>query len=543
MVGDSPGTQVARDGQPAVTSLDSQVVCDSARVQGAFSLGWHVTELYHFDKLRRDVDLRSHPSAPTTPKNPGQPMDALPGIGSLPDGERRAILVRQIRRDITQVWVQTLDGPDLRKLDEQVVALQGIPHVDEFCRAVVALHKTLLSGLTVADFRLGKSYGLARTLAESTILPCAVATSERLNPSAAARGPAEQDSPTGHQRGATRTLFEESLWQQLDSGRVTQVQGWLYDLRDCFPTHAADAVATTLAGWAVWMIRPTNRAGRPVEWRKDEDRDPIERALRRQGDVWRGLLSGEKDPVGMLNSDYYFAAIRSLLARISRLALRFLGTGVGFVLFLIVLVAGIGLYASSTTRNGTSVLPAVITFLGSLGITTGTAWAAVQKALSKAEQPLWSAELAAAIAHATWHNPAPLGAIDEIQLLLIVGSTPNPEAETRARHPRLTALRNLPVGRVGVALIVAGSAVGLFGAGAGWMQRDASFFLAPLIIVAFLAAIDGWDLLIGFASRQRAPYLALPERISLPDWAGPLAEVLAPALLLAGLIAGHYFWH
>src|SRR5438105_11421155 len=140
MVGDSPGTQVARDGQPAVTRPDSQVACDGARVQGAFSLGWHVTELYHFDKLRRDVDLRAHASAPPTPKNPGQPVDALPGIGSLPDSERRAILVRQIRRDITQVWVQTLDGPDLSKLDEQVVALQDIPNVDEFCRAVVPLH-------------------------------------------------------------------------------------------------------------------------------------------------------------------------------------------------------------------------------------------------------------------------------------------------------------------------------------------------------------------------------------------------------------------
>lgn len=559
MVGD-------RVGQPQMTRPDAQVLCDGERVQAAFSLGWHVTELYHFEKLRRDVDdiwrTSAETSARAAPSDRGgarkpdaadktgyQQRDALPGIGSLSDDDRRTLLVRQIRHDLTQVWVLAAEPPDAVTLGEELAAAEELP-TKEFRRRVAVFHQTLLSGLTVTDFRLGKSYGLARALAESTILPSSAAVGERQRTRAVGAAPdqhppetdtgaaGEKDSP---QRDRM-TEFQRSLWEEFGSGRVAQVQGWLYDLRDCFPTHAADAVATTLGGWSVWMIRPTMRDGHPVDWDQD-DRDSVERSLRRQGDVWRGLLSGEKDPMGMLTSDYYFAAVRSLLARITRLGLRFLGTGAGFVLFLIVLVAGIALYASTTTRNGTGILAAVITFLGSLGITTGSAWAAVQKALTRAEDPLWSAELAAAVAQVTWHNPAAMGSIDEIQLLLTIGSTPDPAAETRARHPRLTALRNLPVGRVGVALIVASTAVGLFGAGAGWFQQDAAFFLVPLCIVGFLAVIDGWDLLIGFASRQRAPYLALPERIDLPAWAGPLAGVLAPVLLVVGLLAGHYFWH
>lgn len=504
-----------------VTAPGSAAASESVQVQRAFSLGWHVTELYHYERLRQEPDTQPSKSPP----------DKLPGITALDQSERRAMLVRQIKQDLAAVWGPAAEPPELIELEQAVVAASNAPP-EQFMPHVLDLHKDMLSGLTVADFRLGKSYGLARALAESSILPCASAATDR------------QDEKGGSDASKARhSAFKQTLSDELDSGRVAQVQGWLYDLRDYFPTHAADAVATTLGGWALWMIRPTIGDRRPVRWGEQDDRDNIERALRRQGDVWRGLLSGEKNPQGMLSSDYYFAAIRSLLSRIARLGLRFLGTGIGFLLLLIIIVAAIGLYFSSSSGNGTGVVAAVITFLGSLGITAGSAWAAVQKALAKAEEPLWQAELAAAVAAAAWHNPAPLGSIEEIQLLQTFGSSPDPAAETRARHPGLTALRNLPVGRVGVALIVASTAIGLFGAGAGWLQRDAAFFLAPLCIVVFLAAIDGWDLLIGVAARQTAPYLALPERIVLPDWALPLAEVLAPVLLVTGVLAGHYFWH
>ena len=505
--------------------------CDAALVQMAFALGWHVAELYHFDKVGVDGGTRVEGVEGTPPRG-AQPRivdDVLPGIGSLDPEQRRELLVRQVRHDIPPVWSDTPGGLSAAELDARIQGAAAATDVASFRAQVRQVHEALLSGLTVADFRLGKSYGIARALAESTIIPCFAA---------AGRGLAE-DPPTGDHADA----FHAALLTAFDGGRIFTIQAWLHDMRDCFPAYAADAVATTLGGWGLWIVRPTIGKRQPVAWKNQHARERVERALRRQGDVWRGLLSGEKDPVNMLGADYYFAAMASLVRRISGLAAQFLGTGIGLLLFLILMVAAIALYLSETARSTTGVLASVVTLLGSLGITAGSAWATVKKTLSQAEAPLWHAEVSAAVAHAAWKNPAPLGSIEAIQLLLAVGQRPDPESETRARHPGLTALRNLPAGRLGVILIVASTAIGVFAADAGRIQRDAAYFVPAFSIVAFLALIDGWDLLIGLAARQAAPFLALPERIELPPWLSPLAQVLAPLLLITGLLAGHFFWH
>jgi len=114
---------------------------------------------------------------------------------------------------------------------------------------------------------------------------------------------------------------------------------------------------------------------------------------------------------------------------------------------------------------------------------------------------------------------------------------------TRPRHPRLEALRNLPAGRAGIVLIVTGTALTIGAVLAGHVQLDAAFFIPPLVVVAFLAAIDGWDLLVGLAAIRTAPYLVLPDRIRLPDWLAPAGQWLAPILFVGGLLASHYFWH
>ena len=181
--------------------------------------------------------------------------------------------------------------------------------------------------------------------------------------------------------------------------------------------------------------------------------------------------------------------------------------------------------------------------LTTLGVTTGSAGAAVQKAWAKAEGPLWDSEVSAAIANAAWQNPAPMGSVEAIQLLLAVGEKPNARTETLARHPNLVVVRNIPVGRIGVILAVVTTAISVFEADANHLNRDASFFLPPLFLVAFLVLIDGWDILISLATKQTAPYLALPDRIALPEWIMPVAQVLAPVFLLTGLLAGHFFWH
>lgn len=526
--------------------------------QQAFVLGWHLTELYHFDRVRADPELQATASGrprpatrrPRTTSDPGGAAenasnqtavevaeavlrDSLPGLGNLGASERQSILLRQVRQDLKQpgMWTATPDGPTEADLDARIAATASASDSDAFRLEIAQIHEVLLSGLTVSDFRLGKSYGLGQALAETAILPCTVASRQSL-PKAC----------TSKEAG---DAFKMALERQFDGGRVFTMQSWLLDLRDSFSQYGADAVANTLGGWALWTVRPTIGESEPVDWASEEAVERVEESLRRQGDVWRGLLSGEKDPKNIAGASYYFAAVASVVRQIAGLAVRFLGTTIGLLLFLVVAVTLVALYFASTAKNGnsTGVLASVIALLSALGITTGSVGAAVKQSWSKAEQPLWNAEVASAVANAAWHNPAALASLEMQRLLLTIGAKPTVETETLARHPALTVLRNLPVGRVGIVLIVVSTAVALFAADAGHLQRDAAYFLPALCVVGFLAAIDGWDLLIGLAAKQSAPFLALPERIQLPAWVNPVALWLTPVVLIASLVAGHFFWH
>ena len=566
--GQTPTANKSQSTPTTATAVDEM----RAKVQNAFKLGWHVAELFHFAMVSTEAPSQaagaegvvaatpthtpaqlptdgggaaapateataSAPNAPLPATNVDQAVaalldDCLRGIGSLGADKRKAILIRQVREDVHNTWTPTRGAASAADLDRWIQQAGAETEPGQFKPLVRQIHEALLSGLTVADYRLGKSYGLGRALAEIAIVPGSIESDNAVT--------------SGLPKTDVGKVFEKTVKDLFEGEQIMKHQSWLLDMRDWFSPHAADAVSTTLGGWALWAIRPTmadHGPDREVDWDNPLARAQVERALRRQGDVWRGLLSGEKDGVNMAGADFYFAAMASVVKRIARLAFGFLGTTLGLFLFLIVLVAATALYFAAHSNNQTGVLAGVIALLGSLGITTGTAGATVKQGWSKVEGPLWEWEISGAVANAAWHNPARLGSIEAIQLLLALGNKPDPETETRARHPSLTVLRNIPVGRIGIVLIVASITIGLFAADAGTLQTDAAFFLPPLCIVAFLALIDGWDLLIGLAARQSAPFLALPERISLPPWVLPLGEYLAPILLLTGILAGHFFWH
>jgi len=539
-----------QNGQPTAADLAKQKLQE--QVQHAFALGWHMAELYHFEKVGsygvppgrppKPRAKRPHKLAPAEVPGEDQPSrlamidaatramldDSLPGLGSLKAEERRSLLINQVKHDIDLVWVQT-DPPLAAELKVQVDAAAA-KDAFGFGLDIEAIHKILLEGLTVSEFRIGKSYGLGRALAETVLIPCAVATSRGV-----------EGLSSDRDKGIA---VKTALLGMFEGDRVFTIQGWLLDLRDWFDGHAADAVSTTLGGWGFWMFRPTmDDPNIPFDWDDRKTRLRIEAALRRQGDVWRGLLSGEKNPMDIAGPTYYFAAMASVVRKVAGLAWSFLGTGIGLLLFLLIIVAGAALYISSTAHNTTGILSAAVALLTTLGVTTGSAGSAVQKAWANAEGPLWEAEVSAAIANAAWENPAPMGSVEAIQLLLQVGEKANARTETLARHPHLYVVRNIPVGRIGIILAVVTTAISVFEADAAHLNRDASFFIPPLCLVAFLVLIDGWDILIGLATNQAAPYLALPDRIQLPEWIMPVAQVLAPIFLVTGLLAGHFFWH
>jgi hypothetical protein len=369
-----PETRETSDGRP--TMADPQAIgpsasglVDTARegVTFAFVLGWHVAELFH-SKVPGSVQRRQ------------ASLEKLPGIGELDPLSQARLLLAQVQVDLERVW-RLIDWdrqhPDPSPVQSLLEADAREPgHVRA---ATAALHGQLLVALTAADFRLGKAYGLGRVLAETALLP------DAKNPQ------------------TFRRLFARY--------RLANLLEWLADLESVFPPHAAEAVRGSLQAWAAWsqdpILRPalqeqrqpwewevedrapatapappTRRAlssslfarrphlpkGRPVDWGSPADRESVIRALHRQGQLWRAVLSGEKECMDLLSSDDYVRAADRLLGHLRQLTLGFLRRFWITTTALVVLVVAI----TATlvfVRAAATMAAVVLTAAGAIGLT------------------------------------------------------------------------------------------------------------------------------------------------------------------------------
>jgi hypothetical protein len=249
---------------------------DAARdaVVAAFVLGWHVAELFHAN-------------VPGTTQRRLAGVDRLTGIGELDPLSRARLLLAQVRVDLDLAWRFGCSGqepPDTGPV--QALLEAEVRQPGQLRGAVAELHRQLLMALTAADFRLGKAYGLGRALAQTALLPDA--------------------------------KHPETFRRTFDRFRLDNLLGWLADLRSAFPPHAAEAVSGSLQAWAAWSDAPILRPAvddpgqasarrprvppaQPVDWSAGPDRESVIRALHRQGQLWRALLSGERDGLDLLS--------------------------------------------------------------------------------------------------------------------------------------------------------------------------------------------------------------------------------------------------
>ena len=312
-------------------------------VSDAFALGWQMAELYRPEhRNREEVDNGD-----------------LPGLSSLSSDARLGILVDQVQVNIARLRTAISEaakpsGPEAPASELEAVR-ESLPK-DEQTRenSVRALHRTLLGALTAADYRLGKAYGLGRALADT----CRKPTS-----------PGE-------------------LEDELEDHRIANLSRWLDDLSSAFPPHAAHGVQTSLQRWVQWA--PGNA---------QQDGDRAVRALRRQGELWRALLSAEKRGTEMLEIDNYLDAARQLATTtrtiVRGVIRRFPGLA---ILVVILLVGGIALLA---TGSGSQHLVAGATsVIAALGLSWKTLGSTVGGLAGKLEQPLYGALLDQAITEA-----------------------------------------------------------------------------------------------------------------------------------------------
>jgi hypothetical protein len=336
-------------------------VADPARdpnVAIAFALGWQIAELYQ-------PDVPGEAPAPTADDPP------LPGLGTF-SAEARALI------GLDQVDVA------LHRLDETIAKVKlVVPSTaaartaraqpdPAFTTALVELHSSVLSTLIAADFKVGKGYELGRTLADLC------------------RGP--NDVP------AVVAAFQPLA--------IAGMRARLTDLTSALPPHAGHGVRGSIDAWVAWAREdelPDARPDRPdTQNERPGTKDPakVVDLLRRQGERWRALLSGEKRATDVLEFDHYLTAGESLTRHVAALARKFLAKAWLLVVVVVALLAGAIAFVVTNPDSTAHVVAGLGAVLAAVGLGWKGVGGSLGKALGQLEQPLWGAELDAAVTDA-----------------------------------------------------------------------------------------------------------------------------------------------
>jgi hypothetical protein len=302
-------------------------------VMVAFTLGWQMSELYKPGSWRGQD---------------AKPEEDLPGLGRLGGKERAQLGLRQIEVGLKALETKIKSsGLSVPTVTEVTAAVPTKLPAAAYEKAIFELHVDLLTTLTASHFKLGKAYGLGRALADTTRLPKDLVT----------------------------------LQKEFEGPRIANLTAWLSDLTSLFPPHAGHVVHDSLEAWRDWAASATS--------------DPENKSialLRRQGQRWRSLLSGEKDAADALSPKDYVEAGERTITHTGKLAQEFLEQykrPLGLAAFLV--VVGLGLVIWDPT--GGSLAGGLATIIASLGLTWKGVGSSLGTTAAKIERPIWQGAL------------------------------------------------------------------------------------------------------------------------------------------------------
>jgi hypothetical protein len=324
-----------------------------AAVIAALVLGWRLAELYDQDSL---------PPPPVKPATQMPPAH-LPGASEASDYDHAVVLIDQASgaaRSLGDVL-----GDQARTLAEVRATLDRDPHDRaDVQRVILEVHDDVRTRLTAVEPRLGTAYGLGRLLADTVWLP----------------------------RSKERDLYRE----RFDHFRLGNAHAWLDDLERALPSRAAAAVRAGLRAWEVRIAALVEADTTGAAFNES-----VLRVLRAQGEMWRRLLAGEKDPNSLLGPHDYVAAAHGLLRRARAIAWRFLCAW-WFAVLLVLLVAAAGIWAAVTyAPTGTDrVVAVLVSVAGALGVSWKGVGASLGQTLRRVEAALWAAEVDEALGRA-----------------------------------------------------------------------------------------------------------------------------------------------
>jgi len=294
----------------------------------SISLGWRLAELFDQDSYA----LGPGPNSPTPP-------DHLPGIGQMSAGERAIALTHQVEGAMQSLDL-TMDQNNNPQTVREVIASAATPDVIK--RQILALYIVIRNELVGSHPDRATALGLGRMLADTCLLP------------------------TSRDRKTYSDAF--------DPYRLQNAYDWLDELSQALPARSAKAVSQSLGVWATWIAKPEfakRRQNRTLTGHAELAVDvATTRSLRRQGELWRRLLSGEQDPEQLLDSTAYVAAGERMAERLRRLSLRFLRRWWLPCLVFLAVLGGLGFVLIRYAPAGSSrSIAIVVSALAALGVT------------------------------------------------------------------------------------------------------------------------------------------------------------------------------
>jgi hypothetical protein len=336
-----------------------------AAVSAAFALGWRLAELYDRDSL----------PSPSRPADEMALPAHLPGVSQMGSHERAVVILEQARAALAILTV-TLQI-DLPGLDEIRATLDRAGHDrDDVRRAILAAYSGIRDRLLGAASLPAIGFGLGRLLADTIYLP----------------------------RGGQPDTFLAVFGNY----RLATACSWLDDLSAAFPRHAAAAVRASLRAWGTWMSTPLSPPTPSAAQARIESFDgQLLRDLHSQGELWRRLLTGDKDPMQLLGAQEYVAAAEGLLQSGRQIARHFLWRWWPVIAVFAGGTAAAIWAAVTYAPAGSGRLTAVLI---SAAAAAGLSWkglgATLGKALDKTQSALWDSEVNAAINRAAIIGPA-----------------------------------------------------------------------------------------------------------------------------------------
>jgi hypothetical protein len=321
----------------------------------AVDLGWRLAELYDAPALLAQVD-RERTRVP----------DHLPGFGEMTPHEKACALSAHVGADLAALKDGTgTDLPTATTIDE-ALGVSG-QNRDAVRSVILDLYTDVRNRLAGGDPAVALAFGLGRMLADTALLPT--------------------------------TEHAELLSEQFEQWRLSNAFEWLDDLDAALPARAASAVGESLRAWERWVSQAAAKTGSPVN-RSGLDATTV-RALRRQGNVRRRLLTGEQPAAHLLDATAYVGAAARLLAKVRRLTFHYAWKWSWAIISALAGIAAAVWAAVTYAPAGTSRIAAILVSAGGfLGVSWTGIRATLGRALRRAETAMWEAEVVAAIGRA-----------------------------------------------------------------------------------------------------------------------------------------------